>query len=773
MQVTVYFNAEKCGEYKKELTIKYDSNETIYVSLYGTAQDINVRLDKSSIRIEDTYITMCNQRSVTIHNRSDIIVHFEWKKFATRELEQQHRLKEIMNLGKEEENAKIKMSNLAEDYMALLSRNFQNKIKSTEHKPFHFEDEVFFIQPIEGDIWPNSSFEVSVIFKPDYAQIYNKIAYCQVTGRESRLPLRLTGIGAGPKVQLSIEKLDIGSVFIGSTHVYEVVLSNRGFIDAIYNVNLPNTQFAKYFNFEPNEGLISPNGYQAINITLTCDQLGDFVEKFDFTIDGKPDKYSMIIQGTVIPPTFVFDVTSIKYGLVSYGFKYTHQCLLANTSLVPMSFNLRVASDSEARDLVDSETDEYNFKEFSIVPSQGIIPPQSEIKILIEFVPHFIKKYDTFLIVDIENVGEELFQLPISARSTVPIISLLTPSIDLGRCFIYHSYEKIIQLHNDTSLKARYYLLPSKPSDTIKFTSNQAEGVIEPNSTKNVSVFAESVHLGDIQADLLIKINGSVESPLKCDFICISQGPVCQILPKEIDWGMTTVLQKSSRDINISNESLIEAKFKVYMSKKNSAWKVEPSHGIVQPGTEIVLKAICYLIDKTRYDDCISIDIENANTQKINVKAQGAGSSIVSEPNIGSLIDFGTFFSGGWLKRTFKLTNRSSRQQSLSFIPEIPGVSLSRKDKMSKNGPNTLFKINPNRVELNPGESKEIIIEAFGEKPQLVEEYFVCNSIIGKTSGKDRIMKFKIRCEFVAPLVSFSDKDLVFRCEHVNLKFYF
>ena len=65
---------------------------------------------------------------------------------------------------------------------------------------------------------------------------------------------------------------------------------------------------------------------------------------------------------------------------------------------------------------------------------------------------------------------------------------------------------------------------------------------------------------------------------------------------------------------------------------------------------------------------------------------------------------------------------------------------------------------------------KEISIEGFGEKPQLIEEILTCNSIIGKTSGKDRIMKFRLKCEFIAPLVSFSTKKITFRCEHV--KFY-
>ncbi len=76
----------------------------------------------------------------------------------------------------------------------------------------------------------------------------------------------------------------------------------------------------------------------------------------------------------------------------------------------------------------------------------------------------------------------------------------------------------------------------------------------------------------------------------------------------------------------------------------------------------------------------------------------------------------------------------------------------------------------PNRLELQPGETKEISIEGFGEKPQLVEEILTCNSIIGKTSGKDRIMKFRLKCEFIAPLVSFSTKKITFRCEHVKLQ---
>ena len=111
---------------------------------------------------------------------------------------------------------------------------------------------------------------------------------------------------------------------------------------------------------------------------------------------------------------------------------------------------------------------------------------------------------------------------------------------------------------------------------------------------------ATSVQLGDIAADLLIKINGSIESPIRCNFICFSQGPVVQIQPKNIDWGLTSVLNDSSREITISNESLIEAKYSTFMSKRNSVWRVEPPSGLIEPGSEITVRAICHLIDKTK-----------------------------------------------------------------------------------------------------------------------------------------------------------------------------
>ena len=35
------------------------------------------------LKLETTYITMSTQKTISIHNRSNIVVHYQWKKYAT------------------------------------------------------------------------------------------------------------------------------------------------------------------------------------------------------------------------------------------------------------------------------------------------------------------------------------------------------------------------------------------------------------------------------------------------------------------------------------------------------------------------------------------------------------------------------------------------------------------------------------------------------------------------------------------------------------------
>ena len=65
---------------------------------------------------------------------------------------------------------------------------------------------------------------------------YSRVAYCDVTGRESRLPLRVAGQGFGPRLMFSFDTLDIQNVFINSAHAYEVCMCTY-----VYKFSFSNT----------------------------------------------------------------------------------------------------------------------------------------------------------------------------------------------------------------------------------------------------------------------------------------------------------------------------------------------------------------------------------------------------------------------------------------------------------------------------------------------------------------------------------------------------
>jgi hydrocephalus-inducing protein len=310
----------------------------------------------------------------------------------------------------------------------LIQRTFINHRRQLTNESYLFTHTNFRLDPLEGDIWPGGTLDIQVLFKPNEANKYEQTAWLDVVGREQRLPLILTGEGEGAKLEASFQTLDIGCVYVGSTHLYEVVLANKGFIEANYKIRNINSVFGSCFHFDPSSGIIPIENYQAIQITFHSEQLGQFNEVFDVEVEGNPNVLPITISGQVIGPTFYFDQAQLKFGLVSYGFQTTLTCHLYNTSLVPMPFKFHIDQDKQKKTNFiafdegeededdDEDDDSSNNNEFQIRPSRGVIPPQSDTKVYVDFIPKSIQKYDTFLQVDVEGVGKNIFSLPITAK---------------------------------------------------------------------------------------------------------------------------------------------------------------------------------------------------------------------------------------------------------------------------------------------------------------------------------------------------------------------
>ncbi|XP_013359426.1 PREDICTED: hydrocephalus-inducing protein homolog isoform X2 [Chinchilla lanigera] len=805
MQLEVDFEPQSVGDHSERLIVCYDTGEKIFVSLYGAATDMNIRLDKNSLIIEKTYISLANQRTITIHNRSNIIAHFQWKIFATQEEEDREKYRVCNDLTTEEKQETDEfleeciIDPSLREHLSILSRTFENQRKLVQEDSMLFLGSIFSIEPPEGDVWPNSSAEITVYFNPVEAKVYQQTIYCDISGREIRLPLRIKGEGIGPKIHFNFESLDIGKVFIGSVHCYEAVLSNKGSIDALFSVNPPTSALGACFVFSPKEGIIEPSGVQAIQISFSSGILGHFDEEFLINVNGSPEPVKLTIRGCVIGPTFHFNVPALHFGDVSYGFPHTLMCSLNNTSLVPMTFKLRIprdglgqnsipgceqASSSKRLSGTSEEIHTVKPKEFTITPSCGTIRSQGFAAIKVTLCSNTVQKYELALVVDVEGVGEEVLALLITARCVVPAIQLVKTEVDFGLCFLKHPYEKTIQLVNHDTLPGCYEVLPPVCEDplAVQLSTPSPSGVIPAASTVHIPLALETQVTGEHRATIYISVFGSQDPPLVCHIKITGQGPVIYVHPTQVDFGNIYVLQDSSRVLNLSNQSCIPALFRAHMANKNSLWTIEPSEGTVPEEANVPLTLTANLNDILTFKDTVILDIENSNTYQIPVQASGIGSTIVSDKPFAPELNLGAHFSLDTYYYRFRLTNMGRRIQQLFWMNEgfHPQDKPNKKGQVKKGsacpfqsqgsqGPrdpsSPVFQIHPIRMELCPGQTIDVILEGYSATPRVVKERLVCHAMVGTKKVKSLLMTVNILCEFVAPLIQLSTRQLIYRLE--------
>ena len=202
--------------------------------------------------------------------------------------EEHHRARKLLEIAAEEvaetegfsQKPKVDMVDLS-----ILKRAYKNKTREIQSFPFGFESDVYKVQPSEGTIWPDSFVEITVNFKPLTSGQFDTTLYCQVQGRETRLPLELKGLALGPKAKLSYTFLNMDSVFIDTRHVYHVVLENEGNIPSKFNLLDNQSLFGPKFTFTPNQGVLQVGEQKVIEVAFESDVLGQFKEEFTFELE--------------------------------------------------------------------------------------------------------------------------------------------------------------------------------------------------------------------------------------------------------------------------------------------------------------------------------------------------------------------------------------------------------------------------------------------------------------------------------------------------------
>ncbi len=77
----------------------------------------------------------------------------------------------------------------------LLAMKYKNIEKAIDDEMLLFQDDIFGIEPLQGQIWPKSEMTITVTFRPQLALHYNCLSYLNISYSEQRIPLALGGEG--------------------------------------------------------------------------------------------------------------------------------------------------------------------------------------------------------------------------------------------------------------------------------------------------------------------------------------------------------------------------------------------------------------------------------------------------------------------------------------------------------------------------------------------------------------------------------------------------
>ncbi|XP_018351386.1 PREDICTED: hydrocephalus-inducing protein-like [Trachymyrmex septentrionalis] len=580
MQLTANFLSKKSGDFEANVLLNYESGEKLCLMLRSSAINCTIRIDRRSIRMEDTYLGLSRSKVLTIHNRSDYIVKFQWMRFKDNETDVQ-RKEEYKNLFQLVHRVEIvRRVNLVHYNICLpdihelvCQRIYTDEIASLTNEDFRYNHTSFLLMPEEGEIWPQSSADITVIFQAMEVGEISSVAYLEVMGREDRIPLSLHGTGKGPVLHLNVITIDLSSIFLCSVHNYEIVAANHGHIYGTLIYKERPTDFGGTISITPNARTLKPDQYKSFNLSFSSNRKGDFIERIDFVIKESLEVLSLYIKGCVICPTLHFDKHTLDFDETALGFIQTQEVSLYNLSVVPVTFSVTIMEDGDQTPLTYEEfatskvkpSFPTNPREFTVIPQTGVVQAHSSLKLKVSYIANVVRTGRTNMRVDMWDSDSNPIILPLSFCGAIPSLSIKPMEINIRFSFINFPYSRSINVENDSDLDGYFYIVPQTISENmfIVYSLSSYQGFLKARQSKTIDITIITKNLGRQTTTLNMLTMGEQAPVMSCVIICNGRGPVVSVQPICLNFGEIQVLQDKIMNFNIINDSPIPAQFKL------------------------------------------------------------------------------------------------------------------------------------------------------------------------------------------------------------------
>ena len=687
---------------------------TLIILMHGS-----VAFEREVGLLAPTYVTATTKLTLAMTNLKTEFLKYEWRKFGS-EAEESEILRSC-DLSDPEQRAM---------YPELLK----------------FESDVFAIESMSGKVWPGQSEQFVVVFRPKLAVEYEETAYLYDTVTKERTPYVLKGVGLPPTVAFDVAEINIGHVLLDSDLEYRVKLMNVGDVEVSFEYVERQVEHLK-FDFSPKSGKLAKGESVAVSIRFLANYVGQFSESFSYRVVGVEDGFAKVsLYGRVIGPSFSLNRESVNFGTLSFGFLYSEEIVIENTSDIAFDYALKLEPDPS-----------FDAREFSITPSYGSIPKKGKHVVKVEFIPIFIQQYHVTLNIEGVKFGEILARIPITATCLSPPVSLEQDLLDLGSLFINHEYTFTLGMANDTDFPAKFEFLETDDPSTLDASLHfpKIRGVIGAHSVSRLPIRVKPMQLGHITLHRCVKTFGSDGPPMQYTLKMLCTGPKIEFSTNLVDFGTVNVLDDIVQDLYIKNNSLITTSYTIDI-QNDSIFRAEPRQATIGPGETLVMKIVANLNDVITFTGKIIFRFEYLSPIIIDLKARGKGTTIVSTIDMTCLC-LGNVFTVEPTVRRFVLHNKGRRSQELKWVQQKAAIE----------GPNGVvfsYRVEPESKVLQPNEKCSFTFTFNSNLPCKFQVTPVCSA----TLARQRFDLFKpmITGTYVKPILQLESTEMVFRYVH-------
>ena len=442
-----------------------------------------------------------------------------------------------------------------------------------------------------------------------------------------------------------------------------------------------------------------------------------------------------LLVGNVVEPRVLLDTSRLQFDQVLVGSQSTEFVNLVNQEHIPFSFSFDLKGDEKQEDKQQSAVD--------IQPSQGVVPPNGNVRVAVTYAPRSEKSHNINLMCAIRNkakplalnvkgegyaVHDSLRLIEASSEgfeSIVPLSSDSENRVEFGNVTVNASASKYVVLENTGRVKYDFVWSRSK-NETVRM--EPSHGSVQPGQQLRCRLtFSPSSECRLKAMPLTCTIAGS--RTYRC--ILTGRGSLADLNFSftQHDFGCCFVSSaakpmKKTTTLRITNREMSKNVTLDCLFERRPHLQVQFNPVILKPQESVDVPIMFSPSEARVYSDVITFEVNSLYEVKLFVKGEGTNLDVGLLDASADSVTFGAITSGVEVMRSVWLLNRSKIPANFQLVQS---VDESGSGNLSRHAvsfwPDSQHTLRPNeRVKVDLRFQPSQRVEAFSESLKILTE---------------------------------------------------